>query len=56
MFDYIKGLVTRTVANYVVIDCSGVGYKIYTPNPYKFKKKQKSTSDGEKQRREEEKG
>ena len=37
MFDYIKGLVTRTVANYVVIDCNGVGYKIYTPNPYKFK-------------------
>ena len=37
MFEYIKGIVTRTVANYVVIDYSGVGYKIYTPNPYKFK-------------------
>ena len=37
MFDYIKGKVIKTVANYIVIDCSGVGYKIYTPNPYKFK-------------------
>ncbi len=36
MFDYFKGLVTKTVANYVVIDCNGVGYKIFTPNPYKF--------------------
>lgn len=37
MFDYIKGKVTKTVANYVVIDVNGVGYKIFTPNPYKFK-------------------
>ena len=36
MFDYIKGVVSKTVANYVVIDCNGVGYKIFTPNPYKF--------------------
>ena len=44
MFEYIKGIVTRTVANYVVIDCSGVGYKIYTPNPYKFKEGEESTA------------
>ena len=44
MFEYIKGLVTRTVANYVVIDCNGVGYKIYTPNPYKFKEGEESTA------------
>ena len=37
MFDYVKGIVTKTVANYCVIECNGVGYKIYTPNPYKFK-------------------
>ena len=37
MFDYINGIVSKTVLNYVVVDCSGVGYKIYTPNPYKFK-------------------
>lgn len=37
MFEYIKGVVTCTLANYVVIEANGVGYKIYTPNPYKFK-------------------
>ena len=37
MFDYFKGIVTKTEPNYVVIECNGVGYKIFTPNPYKFK-------------------
>ena len=37
MFDYFKGIITKTEPNYVVIDCNGVGYKIFTPNPYKFK-------------------
>ena len=43
MFDYIKGKVTKTVANYVVIDVCGVGYKIFTPNPYKFKEMEEET-------------
>ena len=42
MFDYINGIVSKTVLNYVVVDCNGVGYKIYTPNPYKFKEGQMS--------------
>lgn len=37
MFDYLRGIVSKTYANYVVIDVCGVGYKVYTPNPYKFK-------------------
>lgn len=37
MFDYFKGIITKTEPNYVVIECNGVGYKIFTPNPYKFK-------------------
>lgn len=37
MFDYLRGIINKTVANYVVIDVNGVGYKVYTPNPYKFK-------------------
>ncbi len=44
MFDYIKGMVTKTVANYVVIECNGVGYKIFTPNPYKFKEGEENIS------------
>lgn len=42
MFDYIKGIVTKAYANYVVVDVCGVGYKIYTPNPYKFKENNES--------------
>ena len=37
MFDYLKGKITKQLANYIVIDVNGVGYKVYTPNPYKFK-------------------
>ena len=37
MYDYIKGNVAKQLANYVVIEACGVGYKLYTPNPYKFK-------------------
>ena len=37
MYEYIKGIVTKQFANYVVIGAYGVGYKLYTPNPYKFK-------------------
>ena len=44
MFDYLKGIVSKTAPNYVVIDCNGVGYKIYTPNPYKFKEGTTSTA------------
>ncbi len=37
MFDYLRGKITKQLANYIVIDVNGVGYKVYTPNPYKFK-------------------
>ncbi len=36
MYDYIKGIVTWIGAAYIVIDNNGVGYKVYTPNPYAF--------------------
>ena len=37
MFEYINGIITKQIANYVVVDVNGVGYKVYTPNPYRFK-------------------
>ena len=37
MFDYFKGFITKQIANYIVVDVNGVGYKKLTPNPYKFK-------------------
>lgn len=36
MFDYLNGKVTKTLINYIVVDVNGVGYKVFTPNPYKF--------------------
>lgn len=44
MFEYLIGKVTKYGPNYVVIDCNGVGYKVYTPNPYKFKENEVQTA------------
>lgn len=37
MYYSLKGIVTVTESNYIVVDVSGVGYLVYTPNPYSFK-------------------
>jgi len=36
MYSYIKGTITEIESNYVVLDNNGMGYLIYTPNPYSF--------------------
>lgn len=36
MFDYIKGTVKAISSNSIVIETGGIGYKIFTPNPYVF--------------------
>ena len=36
MYDYIKGIVTNIVPNAIILDNNGIGYLIYTPNPYSF--------------------
>ena len=36
MFDYLKGIVTKCIANYIVVEVGGVGYRVYTSNPYRF--------------------
>ncbi len=36
MYDYIIGKVTNVNSTYIVLECSGIGYIIYTPNPYSF--------------------
>lgn len=36
MYSYIKGMITEIGSNYIVLDNNGVGYQIYTPNPYSF--------------------
>lgn len=36
MYSYIKGLITEIESNYIVIEQSGIGYTVYTANPYQF--------------------
>lgn len=36
MYSYIKGIVTETEANYIVVETGGVGYFIFVPNPFAF--------------------
>lgn len=36
MYAYIEGIVKDIESNYIVLDNNGLGYLIYTPNPYSF--------------------
>ena len=36
MYAYIYGIVKEIESNYIVLDNNGIGYQIYTPNPYSF--------------------
>lgn len=36
MYNYIIGKVTEVTGSYIVLDNNGVGYLVYTPNPYAF--------------------
>lgn len=38
MYDYIKGQVTRVTPEYVVLEVTGIGYQLLTPNPFAFRK------------------
>ena len=37
MYDYIKGLVTRVTPEYIVIENQGIGWQLFTPNPFAFR-------------------
>ena len=36
MYSYILGKVTEVESTYITVEASGIGYQIYTPNPYSF--------------------
>ena len=36
MYDYIKGSITNVYSNAISLDNNGIGYLIYTANPYSF--------------------
>lgn len=36
MYDYIKGVLTKITAKFIVVETGGLGYIIHVPNPYSF--------------------
>ncbi len=43
MIDYLKGVIKVINSNSVVIEVNGVGYKVFTPNPYVFHENDEET-------------
>lgn len=43
MYSYIKGKIVDIESNYVVLDNNGIGYLIYTANPYSFELSSETT-------------
>ncbi|AIO19185.1 Holliday junction ATP-dependent DNA helicase RuvA [Candidatus Izimaplasma bacterium HR1] len=37
MYSYLQGEITEIHPNYITVDINGVGYLVFTPNPYEFK-------------------
>lgn len=37
MYDYIKGIVTRVTPEYITLELNGIGWQIFSPNPYAFR-------------------
>ena len=44
MYDYLKGHVTRVTPEYIVLESAGIGWQLFTPNPFAFR-----TSNNEQQ-------
>ena len=40
MYSYIKGIVKEIDSSFIVLDNNGIGYLIFTPNPYSFKEEE----------------
>ncbi|MCE5171712.1 Holliday junction branch migration protein RuvA [Paenibacillus profundus] len=38
MIDFLRGQVAHLETDYIVMDVQGIGYRVYTPNPYAFAK------------------
>ena len=36
MYNYIKGVITDIKSNSIILDNNGIGFEIYTPNPFAF--------------------
>ena len=36
MYTYFKGIVTEIEGNNITVECNGVGYRIFVPNPFSY--------------------
>lgn len=36
MYSYFKGIITEIESNNVTIECNGVGYRVFVPNPFSY--------------------
>ncbi|WEV44174.1 Holliday junction branch migration protein RuvA [Lactobacillus sp. ESL0684] len=36
MYEYLTGVVTKIMPNFIVVECGGVGYKVFSPTPYSY--------------------
>ena len=37
MLEFIEGKISDITPSYIVISTNGIGFQVYTPNPYSFK-------------------
>jgi len=43
MYEYIRGTITSLHADHIVLDNNGIGFFVYVPNPYAFKRNNEYT-------------
>ena len=43
MYNYLKGTIVEVSSNYIVLDNNGIGYQIFTGNPYSFQEGEEYT-------------
>ena len=36
MYEYLKGIITKITAKYIVLEVNGIGYILHVANPYAY--------------------
>ena len=36
MYEYLKGIITKITAKYIVLEANGIGYILHVANPYAY--------------------
>ncbi|MGQ5709905.1 Holliday junction branch migration protein RuvA [Lactobacillus sp. PSON] len=42
MYEYLEGVITLIMPNYIVVDVNGIGYKVYSPTPFAYEQGKKA--------------